>query len=102
MIIEMELSNPLYDTAADAHFRCVNSYRLCPFYTADGMVAAMWEELFTRVAEDDQRHFGYPGLQPNRSRVLAHRQQPLRLHPKQGIVGGCHDLAAAVQPTAAA
>jgi hypothetical protein len=23
------------------------------------MVAAIWEELFTKVAEDDQRHFGY-------------------------------------------
>jgi hypothetical protein len=59
MIIEMELSNPLYDTAATLTFDAVNSYRQCPFYTADGMVAAMWEELFTRVAEDDQRHFGF-------------------------------------------
>jgi hypothetical protein len=59
MIIEIELSNPLYDTAADLTFDSVNSYRKCPFWTADGMVAAIWEELFTKVAEDDQRHFGF-------------------------------------------
>lgn len=59
VIIEMELSNPLYDTAAALSFDTPNSYRRCPFFTADGMVAAIWEELFTKVAEDDQRHFGY-------------------------------------------
>lgn len=58
-IVEMELSNPLLSTAADLTFDAVNSIRHCPFYTEDGMVAAVWEELFTRVADDFQRHFGY-------------------------------------------
>lgn len=59
VIIEMELSNPLFNGAQDLTYDAGNTERLCPFYTADGMVAAEWEHLFTRIAEDTERHFGY-------------------------------------------
>jgi hypothetical protein len=59
MIIEIELGNTLFGTAADLTFDSVNSLRKCPFWTADGMVAAEWEHLFTRVSEDDTKHYAY-------------------------------------------
>lgn len=58
-IIEIELSNPLYGTAADLTFDAVNSYRKCPVWTADGMVKGVHEELYMRVEDDYTRHFGY-------------------------------------------
>lgn len=58
-IIEIELSNPLFNGAQDLTYDVANTERLNPFWTADGMVAAEWENLFTRIAEDTERHFGY-------------------------------------------
>jgi hypothetical protein len=58
-IIEMELGNPLLGTAGALTFDAGTTTRKIPFFTADGMVAAIWEEMFSRVAEADERHFGY-------------------------------------------
>lgn len=54
-IIEIELDNPLFGDAADLSL--VSTHRACPFWTADGMVAAVWEDLFTRVTEESGMHF---------------------------------------------
>jgi hypothetical protein len=54
-IIELELGNPMYDNAdltLDA-----SSYRKIPFWSADGMVMATWEELFTSVDKLPTQHF---------------------------------------------
>lgn len=59
MIIEIELGNPLFGAAADLTFDVATGCRKCPFWTADGMVAAIWEELFSRVSEDDTKHYAY-------------------------------------------
>lgn len=56
-IIEIELGNPLYGTAADLTFDDVNDYRKCPFWTADGMVAAIWEDLVTAVDKLPEMHY---------------------------------------------
>ncbi len=58
-IIEIELGNPLLGTAAALTYDTPNTTRKVPFWTADGMAAGIHEELFMRVADDDQRHFGY-------------------------------------------
>jgi hypothetical protein len=52
---EIELGNPLFDNAAltlDG-----NGYRKVPFWSADGMVQATWEELFTSVDPLPTKHF---------------------------------------------
>jgi hypothetical protein len=56
-IIEIELGNPMYDNAALTVTQDGNSYRKLPFYTADGMVMATWEELFTSVDKLPTQHF---------------------------------------------
>jgi hypothetical protein len=53
--IEIELGNPLFDNAAltlDG-----NGYRKVPFWSADGMVQANWEELFTSIDKLPTKHF---------------------------------------------
>jgi hypothetical protein len=53
--IEIELGNPLFDNAGltlDG-----NGYRKVPFWSADGMVMATWEELFTSVDKLPTQHF---------------------------------------------
>ncbi len=54
-IIEIELDNPLFGDAATASL--ISTHRACPFWTEDGMVAAEWEALFTRVTNESQNHF---------------------------------------------
>lgn len=54
-IIEMELGNPLL---ANSNLTVDGSgYRKLPFFTADGMVMANWEELFTSVDKLPTQHF---------------------------------------------
>jgi hypothetical protein len=53
--IEIELGNPLFDNASltvDG-----NGYRKVPFWSADGMVMATWEDLFTSVDKLPTQHF---------------------------------------------
>lgn len=53
--VEVELGNPLYDNAGltlDG-----NGYRKVPFWSADGMVQATWEDLFTSVDPLPTKHF---------------------------------------------
>lgn len=54
-IIELELGNPLYGDAADLSI--VSTHRACPFWTEDGMVMAVWEELFTNIDVLPGRHY---------------------------------------------
>jgi hypothetical protein len=59
-IIEIELGNPALGAAAALTLTAdAGAHRKVPFWTADGMVAGIHEDLFMRVAEDDTRHFGY-------------------------------------------
>jgi hypothetical protein len=53
--IEIELGNPLFDNASLT--LDVNGYRKVPFWSADGMVMANWEELFTSIDKLPTKHF---------------------------------------------
>jgi hypothetical protein len=55
--IEIELSNPLFDNAGLTLTTDGNADRKCPFWSADGMVTAEWEELFTSVDKLPTQHF---------------------------------------------
>lgn len=52
---EIELGNPLFQNAGLT--LDVNGYRKVPFWSADGMVMATWEELFTSVDVLPTKHF---------------------------------------------
>jgi hypothetical protein len=54
-IIEIELGNPMYDNT-DLTLNGAGQRKL-PFWTADGMVMATWEELFTSVDKLPTQHF---------------------------------------------
>jgi hypothetical protein len=56
-IIELELGNPMYDNAGLTLTTDGNAYRKIPFFTADGMAMATWEELFTSVDRLPTQHF---------------------------------------------
>lgn len=56
-IIEMELLNPLLANGGLAVTTDGNNYLQLPFFTADGLVAAVWEELFTSVDKLPTQHF---------------------------------------------
>jgi hypothetical protein len=54
--VEIELGNPLFQNAGLT--LDVNGYRkVIPFWSADGMVMATWEELFTSVDKLPTKHF---------------------------------------------
>jgi hypothetical protein len=57
--IEIELGNPLlYADGVDLTLTTDgNAYRKLPFWSADGMVMATWEELFTSVDKLPTKHF---------------------------------------------
>jgi hypothetical protein len=54
-ITEIELGNPMYDNAGLT--LTGGGYRKLPFFTADGMVMATWEELFTSIDKLPTQHF---------------------------------------------
>lgn len=56
-IVEIELGNPMYDNAGLTLTTDGNNYRKLPFWTADGMVMATWEELFTSIDKLPTQHF---------------------------------------------
>jgi hypothetical protein len=55
-IKEIELGNPLFGDAADLTVDG-SGHRKNPFWTADGMVEATWEDLFTSVDKLPTKHF---------------------------------------------
>ncbi|HET8534953.1 MAG TPA: phage capsid protein [Sphingomicrobium sp.] len=55
-IVELELGNPLFGDAADLTVDG-NGYRKNPCWTSDGMVEAVWENLFTSVDKLPTKHF---------------------------------------------
>lgn len=70
-IIEMELGNPLLGAAANLTFDAVNSIRHLPFYTADGMVAAIWEDLYTNITPLPENH--YSNMVYSRTKLVCSR-----------------------------
>lgn len=55
--VEIELGNPLFDNSALTLTTDGNADRKCPFWSADGMVTAEWETLFTSVDKLPTQHF---------------------------------------------
>lgn len=77
--IEIELANPLLVTASGGtDLTLVSTHRACPFWTADGMVEATWENLFTSVDKLPTKHF---------SAQVYSRHQRVYSRTDQGRVG---------------
>jgi hypothetical protein len=76
--IEIELGNPLFDNAASRS--TATAIARCPFWSADGMVMATWEELFTSVDKLPTKHFSAQVYSRTAAGRFAYRSKSVRLH----------------------
>jgi hypothetical protein len=72
--VEIELGNPLFDNSALTLTTRRQRLPQVPFWSADGMVMATWEELFTSVDKLPTKHFSAQVYSRCQQVVLAYRQ----------------------------